>query len=124
MAPLPDLSSTENDFSSASTNTLVIYDNDSEELAQNKEAVAWAKVDLENLVKQGWKPDEVMNEVVKQHNDDASLRYETSQALKKLVDDKAYPIADIKNELKELNKEMVKRGMQEISLDEIGVLEE
>jgi len=122
--PLPDLYGMENDFSRASTNTLVIYEDDHEALAKRMEAVAWSKVDLAELVKQGWKPDEVLTELVKQHNENADLRSAASLALKKVVDDESLSLMGFKTELEAVNQELGKRNLPAITLEELGLTEE
>lgn len=119
--PLPELTDMDNDFARASTNTLVVFDTDSEELANRLETVAWAKVDLAELVKQGWKPDEVLNELARQHNEKASLRSATALALKKMLDNGELNTPTLTSELQLINHDLAEQGLPEITLEELGV---
>lgn len=122
--PLPDIHGLDQDFSRASTNTLVILEDDGDELAGRIETVAWAKVELNELVKQGWKPDEILTELVRQHNENASFRSAASLALKKMLDNGELTAPALKTELQLLNEEMVGRGLSEITLAELGVTDQ
>jgi hypothetical protein len=124
MPPLPDLHGMEEDYRRATTNVLTIFDTDSDELAGTIENVAWAKVELGELVKQGWKPDEVLQELTRQHNEEASLRTAASLALKKMVDDGQFTAATLKEELEVINAELKERGLPEIMPSELGLIEE
>jgi hypothetical protein len=123
MPPLPALHGLENDFARASTNTLEIFDTDSKKLAKTIETVAWAKVDLKELVKQGWEPDEVLQEMARQHNEEATLRTSAALLLKKLVDENSLSAAALREELTLINAELIERGLPEITYPELGLIE-
>jgi|GEM_PF-2380866 len=122
--PLPDIHGLDQDFSRASTNMLVILEDDGDELAGRIETVAWAKVELNELVKQGWKPDEVLTELVRQHNENASFRSAASLAIKKMLDNGELTAPALRTELQLLNEELVGRGLSEITLAELGVTDQ
>ena len=58
--PLPISGDLAEDFAVATTNTIVIFDDDTEETVRHKEAVAWMKVDVAEYVKEGHSPAEVI----------------------------------------------------------------
>ena len=124
MPPMPDLSGMESDYIRATSNTLEIFDTDSADLTQRIETVAWAKVELADLVKQGWKPGEVLNEIVRQHNEEASLRRTAALALKKMVDEGEFGISVLNDELQLINQELADRGLPDITLQELGLSNE
>jgi hypothetical protein len=124
MPPLPISSDLEDDYNASLTNVLVIDENTTEEQAIQLENVAWAKVDLSELVSQGWKPGEILSEIAAQHNEASVLRRVTSAELKRMVEEKAFPAAELESELKIVNQKLAEMGMPEITLAEIGLDED
>jgi hypothetical protein len=122
--PLPELYGLDADFARASANTLEIHDGDDARLAQLIESVAWAKLDLAGLVKQGWKPGEVLVAMAQQHNDEATLRADAAKALKQLLASGDMDVPALGDELQTVNKELAERGLPEITPAELGVTEE
>ena len=121
--PMPEFHGMDKDFAKAATNTLVIFDNDSEELIHRLETVAWSKLEMGELVQQGWKADDVLKSLVDQHNEDANLRSAASLALKKMVDNGQLTAVTLKEELAVINDELSERGLPEITLPELGLTE-
>lgn len=121
LPPLPVLSGLDKDFVRASANTLEIHDSDDERLQKAVETVAWAKVDLADAVKQGWKPDEFIQELARRHNEEADLKADTARVLKKMLDDGTLARNALENELQMINEELAARGLPVITLAELGL---
>jgi len=62
------------DFTVAMTNNIVIDEKDSEKNALRKEDVAWMKVDVADMVKQGYKPEDIFKAIENDHNARADAR--------------------------------------------------
>ncbi|HQL08047.1 MAG TPA: hypothetical protein PLE35_00500, partial [Lentisphaeria bacterium] len=112
------------DFSRARTNVLEIYDADNDKMTGAIETVAWAKVDLDALVEQGWKPDAILRELARNHNEEAHLRSNVSTVLKKMVEEEKLSKAELMQELLQVNTELAERGLPEITLEELDVEDE
>lgn len=122
--PMPEMTGMDVDYARARTNILEIGDDDSEKLVSMIETVAWDKVDLEDLVKQGWKPDEVLKAMVANHNQEANLRTAAALALKNILDQVGVTPAAFNEELELINAELEERGLPVITLGELGIREE
>jgi len=108
MPPMPVLSNLDEDFKIATTNIIEIRTNDTVEVAERKERVAWTKLDMAQLVKEGHKPEAVLRAIEAQHNDNATLQSNYIRYYKELQstgkDDEA------KVFLEAANKELEKTG--------------
>ncbi|OQA30373.1 MAG: hypothetical protein BWY57_02886 [Betaproteobacteria bacterium ADurb.Bin341] len=124
MPPLPVPENLDEDFSRARTNVLEIYDADNDKMTGAIETVAWAKVDLDALVEQGWKPDAILRELARNHNEEAHLRSNVSTVLKKMVEEEKLSKAELMQELLQVNTELAERGLPEITLEELDVEDE
>jgi hypothetical protein len=123
--PLPDLqyAGLENDYTKASTNVLVITEKDDEKLASLKEKVAWQKVDVSELVKQGYKLSDILEAIRAEHNENASIRRSTVDYLKDFIKDEA-TLKTVREDLPGLNLKLREKNLPEIELHELGILDD
>jgi len=108
--PLPDLSgeTLEADFLRASTNVLVITDNDSDALAAAKENVAWVKSYIEEAKKMGWTPGEYIRELENVRKQQAMDRRQALLLMAEIERD--YP-DDADAARTELNRDLEEKGI-------------
>jgi len=105
--PLPaDLAS---DFQRAATNTILIYEDDTEQSALHKDTVALMKQDVAAWVKEGHSPADVIKAVQELHNEDAKLYEELNYYLEALrAGGSEREVLDF---VAEANKELEVRGL-------------
>jgi hypothetical protein len=108
MPPMPVLPEMEKDFKASLTNIIEIRTNDTPEIAERKEKVAWAKYDMSLLVKEGHKPEDIISAMEAQHNDNATLRSNYLSYINELQ--KAGKEEEAKAFLEAANKELEKAG--------------
>jgi hypothetical protein len=107
--PLPISGDLAEDFAVAATNTIVIFDDDTEETVRHKEAVAWMKVDVAEYVKEGHSPAEVIQAITDAHNENAKIREEYEFYLSQLR--AAGDTAGVETFVKEANEDLAARGL-------------
>ena len=77
--PMPILPGMENDFIVAQTNIIVIHADDTDEMAERKEKIAWLKQDITTLVQEGKSPSEAIKLIEENANRVAKIRSEFQQ---------------------------------------------
>ncbi|MCL1920145.1 MAG: hypothetical protein FWG50_03560 [Kiritimatiellaeota bacterium] len=112
--PMPILPGMEKDFAAALTNEIVIHADDTDEMANRKEAIAWLKLGVATLVQEGNSPSEAIklieenaNKIAKMRNE--LLRYATALYREGKEDEAMAFIA-------EANKELDPYGAEPIQL--------
>lgn len=110
--PLPITPRMAKDFATAMTNTIIIHETDTEKDAVRKEKVAWMKLDVAELVKQGYTPEAIIKALETEHNENASRRTEIlkyASELRRAGKDQEYTTF-----IEEANKELINRGSEPI----------
>ena len=74
MPPMPAPPGMEGDFAASLANVITIHGDDTEEMAGRKERVAWAKLDMAEMVKGGASPGDALRAVEQGHNALAEYR--------------------------------------------------
>lgn len=114
MPPMPKIAGLSNDFATASTNIIQIKDKDDEAMARRKEAVAWTKLDMAQLVKEGHTPEAILQAIEAKHNEKATARQAYYDYAKALVQEGK--VTEAHAFIEEANKELEKAGLPAISL--------
>ena len=133
--PLPEINenSTEEDIAAAVeteeklrsdlavsiTNDIVIYDTDSEKLAETKEAVADTKFQLAEIVKNGGSVTDAIREYTEHVNEGARLRSETIEKITPVVDSITND-AEAVEYVESVNEALKKEDIPPIKLEEVG----
>jgi len=114
--PLPDLSSEtlEEDFLRASTNILVITEDDSDTLAAAKENVAWVKSYIEEAKRLGWTPGEYIRELENVRKQQAMDRRQALAIMAEVERDFPDDATAVRTEL---NRELEEKGI--LPLDQL-----
>jgi hypothetical protein len=101
------------DFMRAMTNTIVIAETDSPELADRKEKIAWLKQDIAQFVKEGYTPDDVVKVMVEHKNEMARMRTECMTYISDLY--KAGQDEEALKFMEEANVELEKLGIRPLA---------
>jgi len=86
MPPLPISANIDSDFKQSMSNTIVISDTDSTFDAERKEKVAYLKLDVDALVKEGNSPEDVIKAIEQQHNEVANRRTQLQAEMNALLE--------------------------------------
>ena len=107
------------DLAVAVTNDIVIYDTDSEKLAETKEAVADTKFQLAEIVKNGGSVTDAIREYTEHVNEGARLRSETIEKITPVVDSITND-AEAVEYVESVNEALKKEDIPPIKLEEVG----
>jgi hypothetical protein len=123
MPPLPDLQAAgmEDDLVKALQNSIMIEEDDSDELIVFKDDVATAKQHLVAEVSRGLSPADVLHAYVAQHNENADYRRTVVAAFQQLVAEKKSNRTQIQSEMDRINAALVQYDLDPVSADEIGL---
>ena len=107
------------DLAVAVTNDIVIYDTDSEKLAETKEAVADTKFQLAEIVKNGGSVTDAIREYTEHVNEGARLRSETIEKITPVVDSITND-AEAVEYVESVNEALKKEDIPPLHLEEVG----
>jgi len=112
--PMPLLPGMEKDFAVALTNVIVIHTEDTDEMADRKEKIAWLKQDIAALVQEGSSPGEAIKLIEENTNRIAKMRTEFLQYATALYREGKEDEAMLF--IAEANKELTPYGAEPIQL--------